>query len=271
MESYLAALVLGVIEGLTEFLPVSSTAHLLIAEHWMGRRSEAFNIVIQLGAVLAVLLVYRRQSLPFFSQRIGAADAAPKKGTDYLGKILLAFGITAFLGLAAKKAGWKLPEELGPVILALFLGAFLIFLAERRFQKQGIHRDVIDWRTAAFVGVAQALAGIFPGLSRSAATILTALCLGVRRVEATEFSFLLGVPTMTAASFYSLVEETHFFHRGLEESWPCLAIGFFVSAIVGFAAVRWLLSYVRSHSFVPFGWYRILLALALLLAVGRSG
>ncbi|WP_174582441.1 undecaprenyl-diphosphate phosphatase [Candidatus Methylacidithermus pantelleriae] len=261
MATYWAVILLGVLEGLTEFLPVSSTAHLLIAEHWLGQHSEAFNIIIQLGAVLAVVLVYRKEIPLLFTQ------SSSRRGLAYLGKIGVAFLATSVLGLLVKKMGWKLPTELWPIILALLAGSLAILLVEHRFQRNPVHEDGIGWTTALWVGIAQVFAGIFPGLSRSAATILTAVYFGVTRLEATEFSFLLGIPTMAAASLYSLDSETHFFHRAPAESWACLALGFFVSALVGFVSVKWLLSYVRSRSFVPFAWYRIALALVLLLVL----
>ncbi|WP_142525828.1 undecaprenyl-diphosphate phosphatase [Methylacidimicrobium cyclopophantes] len=256
MNDLWTSILLGIVEGLTEFLPISSTGHLLIAEHWLGSRSETFNIFIQLGAVLAVTLLYWRKI-------VGLVVGIQKpENLDYSLKLAVAFFLTSIFGLAAKKAGWKLPDQLAPVLLAVFVGAFWIFLAERRFRfLEPTAR--IGWMTACAVGIAQVLAGVFPGLSRSGATILTALLFGVNRPAATEFAFLLGIPTMFAASLFSFAQETHFFHTLPSDSWSSLAVGFVVSGVTGFAAVRWLLSYVQSHTFIPFAWYRIGLGAAL--------
>ncbi|MDD2677174.1 MAG: undecaprenyl-diphosphate phosphatase [Methylacidiphilaceae bacterium] len=257
MNDFLASTLLGVVEGLTEFLPISSTGHLLITEHWLGARSETFNIFIQLGAVLAVTLLYWRKIV---SLVVGIRNP---ENLDYSLKLATAFFLTSIFGLAVKKAGWRLPDQLTPVLLAVLVGALWIFLAERRLRSL-ITTSQIGWMTACAVGIAQVLAGVFPGLSRSGATILTALLFGVNRPAATEFAFLLGIPTMFAASLFSLVQETHFFHNLPSDSWSTLLIGFVVSGITGFASVQWLLRYVQSHTFIPFAWYRIGLAAVLI-------
>ena len=256
MHDFWVSIVLGLVEGLTEFLPVSSTGHLLITEHWMGARSETFNIFIQLGAVLAVTLLYWKKIVDLF------VGIHKPQNFRYLLKLAVAFALTSILGLAAKKAGWKLPDQLTPVLLAVFAGAIWIFLAESRLRTIE-PTNQIGWMTACAVGIAQVLAGVFPGLSRSGATILTALLFGVERPAATEFAFLLGIPTMFAASLFSFAQETHFFRDLPTDSWDSLFIGFVVSGITGFAAVRWLLRYVQSHTFIPFAWYRIALGAAL--------
>ncbi|QSR84620.1 undecaprenyl-diphosphate phosphatase [Methylacidimicrobium sp. B4] len=256
MNDFLTSTILGVVEGLTEFLPVSSTGHLLITEHWLGARSETFNIFIQLGAVLAVTLLY-------WPKIVGLITGIHKpQNLDYVLKLAVAFALTSVLGLAAKKAGWKLPDQLTPVLLAVFAGAAWIFLAESRLRSLE-PTSQIGWMTACAVGVAQVLAGVFPGLSRSGATILTALLFGVERPAATEFAFLLGIPTMFAASLFSFAQETHFFRDLPADSWDTLLVGFTVSGITGFAAVQWLLRYVQSHTFIPFAWYRLALGAAL--------
>ncbi|MGD9895895.1 MAG: undecaprenyl-diphosphate phosphatase [Candidatus Methylacidiphilaceae bacterium] len=256
MNDVLTSTLLGIVEGVTEFLPISSTGHLLITEHWLGSRSETFNIFIQLGAVLAVTLLYWRKIVDLIS------GIREPENFDYFLKLVVAFFLTSLFGLAAKKAGWRLPDQLMPVLLAVFAGALWIFLAERRLRSlEATSR--IGWATACAVGIAQVLAGVFPGLSRSGATILTALLFGVNRPAATEFAFLLGIPTMFAASLFSFAQETHFFHSLPADSWSNLLVGFVVSGITGFAAVQWLLRYVQSHTFIPFAWYRIALGAAL--------
>ncbi|GIX35953.1 MAG: undecaprenyl-diphosphatase [Lysobacteraceae bacterium] len=262
MNELLAALLLGALEGLTEFLPISSTGHLLIAQHWLGPRSELFNIAIQSGAILAVCLVYRRRLAELAR---GWRDPGQR---DYLLKLALAFAVTAVLGLAAKLAGAELPETVAPVALALLIGGIAILLIERRTPTLA-DQARIGWGVAVAVGVAQVVAAVFPGTSRSAAAIFAAMLAGVgRRTAATEFAFLVGIPTMFAATGFALLR---YLLRGQGgEDWGELAVALAAATVTGFAAVRWLLGYVRQHSFVPFAWYRIVLGLALLLGLGPA-
>lgn len=254
----LDALLLGLIEGLTEFLPISSTGHLLIAEHWLGRRSDLFNVVIQAGAILAVTLVYRLRLLELAR---GWREPASR---DYVLKLGVAFVVTAVLGLLAKKLGAELPETVAPVATALVLGGFAIFAVEH-WAKRQLPRDRVTWTLAFAVGAAQVLAGSFPGTSRSAAAIFIAMLCGLTdRKKAAEFAFLLGIPTMFAASGYELLKLA--MHDGLHgEAWGELAAGFAVAAATGFVAVKWLLRFVSGHSYVVFAWYRLALGAALLV------
>ena len=254
----LDALLLGLIEGLTEFLPISSTGHLLIAEHWLGRRSDLFNVVIQAGAILAVTLVYRTRLLEL------ARGWREPESRDYLLKLFVAFLVTAVLGLLAKKLGAELPETVAPVATALVLGALVIFVVEHWARRQPLRADV-SWRLAFAVGAAQVLAGAFPGTSRSAAAIFVAMLCGLTdRKKAAEFAFLLGIPTMFAASAYELLKLT--MHDGLHaEAWSELAAAFAAAALTGFVAVQWLLRFVSAHSYVVFAWYRLALGAALLV------
>lgn len=269
MADYLAALLLGIIEGLTEFLPVSSTGHLLIAQHWLGARSDLFNIAIQSGAILAVSLVYRQR---LWALATGWREPAQR---DYLAKLALAFMVTAVLGLIAKLAGVELPETVWPVALALVVGGVAILLIERRVPAASSPAEnreawlLIGWRVAIVVGAAQVIAAVFPGTSRSAAAIFAALLMGVAsRPAATEFAFLVGIPTMFAATGFELLR--YALRGGGSEPWGDLAIAFAASTVVGFLAVRWLLGYIKTHRFTVFGWYRIALGLGLLgwLGVG---
>lgn len=258
MSSLLEAVLLGIIEGITEFLPISSTGHLLIAEHWLGRRSDLFNVAIQSGAILAVSLVYRARIAGLL---LGWRDAAAR---DYLLKIGAAFGLTAVLGLAAKAAGAELPDTVAPIAMALILGGLVIFAVEAWLRRQAVV-ETLGWRVAIAVGAAQVLAGVFPGTSRSAAAIFAALLFGLtHRARAAEFAFLVGIPTMFAATGYEVLK---LLRSGAApaEPWSELAVAFAVSAAVGFAAVQWLLRYVSGHSYVPFAWYRLALGGALLL------
>jgi undecaprenyl-diphosphatase len=267
MNDLLAALLLGIIEGITEFLPISSTGHLLIAERWLGARSDLFNIAIQAGAILAVVLIYRQRLWQLLT---GWREPGNR---DYLLKLGVAFAVTALLGLLAKKLGFELPDTVAPIAWALILGGLVMLgaeqLAARRDASHGERRQ-ITWTVAVLVGVAQVLAGVFPGTSRSAAAIFAALLFGTgNRVAATEFAFLIGIPTMFAATAYELLHVLR--DGGGVENWTALAIAFAAAAVTAFVAVKWLLGYIQTHRFTVFSLYRIGLGIALLLLLPRAG
>lgn len=259
MPETLQIILLGIIEGITEFLPISSTGHLLIAEHWLGRRSDLFNVAIQAGAILAVVVIFRQRLLDMLLRWREATHR------DYLAKLSLAFFITVVGGFTAKQLGLTLPETVAPVALALIIGGLVILLVEYFVAGRPLSTDV-TWNVAFWVGACQILAAVFPGTSRSAATIFAAMLAGLTsRPAAAEFAFLVGIPTMFAATGYELLKA-----RGAgfaEESSSAIAIGFIVSAIVAFIAVKWLLRYVQTHRFTVFAWYRIVAGLALLAIV----
>ena len=272
MPDLLAAALLGIIEGITEFLPISSTGHLLIAENWLGHRSDLFNIAIQAGAILAVVLIYRQRlwdlALAFAGRGAGPAASGVAGARDYGLKLIAAFGVTAVLGLLVKKAGWQLDDAIGPIAWALVLGGIWMVLAEqlaaRRATALGEPSD-ITWAVAILVGIAQVVAGVFPGTSRSAATIFVALLFGVtNRAAATEFAFLVGIPTMFAASGYELFD-VYRQGRAAGEDWAALGVAFVASALTAFIAVKWLLRYIQSHRFTLFAVYRLALGAVLLL------
>lgn len=260
--SYLNDVLLGVIEGITEFLPISSTGHLILAENWLGARSDTYNIVIQAGAILAVTLIYWRRIVDLLT---GWNDPDNR---DYLLKLSLAFLITAALGLVVKKLGFELTEEVTPVAWALVIGGIWMIVAEY-FAEKRPDSSTILWRVAIGVGIAQIVAGIFPGTSRSATTIFVAMLLGTsNRAAATEFAFLVGIPTMYAASAYEILKQVG--NGGGGEDWTALGIAFVVSTITAFVSVKWLLTFIRSHRFTAFAVYRILFGgvLLVLSAVG---
>jgi len=264
MIDLLKALLLGVIEGITEFLPISSTGHLLIAERWLGHRSDLFNIGIQAGAILAVVLIYRQR---LWELAVGFRTAANR---DYALKLGLAFAVTAVLGVLVKKLGFELPDQITPIAWALILGGVWMVAAEyfaaRRAQALG-ERSEISWTVALLVGVAQVVAGVFPGTSRSAATIFVALLAGTtNRAAATEFAFLVGIPTMFAATGYELIDVVRS-GQAANEDWAAFSVAFVASAITAFIAVKWLLTYIQSHRFTAFAVYRVVLGVALLLLV----
>jgi undecaprenyl-diphosphatase len=258
MPDWLAIILLGIIEGVTEFLPISSTGHLLIPQNlgWLPAKSDLFNVVIQSGAVLAVLAV--------FTQRVkqlatSLSDPATK---DYLAKLAVAFFITAAGGLVIKKLDIELPETIPPVAWATLIGGIVI-LALEAMQKGREGITGITWTVVIAVAAAQLLAAVFPGTSRSGASILMAMALGIARPAATEFSFLLGIPTLLAAGGYKILSA---FKDGeaAGEDWGMVALGTLVSAISAFVVVKWLIRFVQSHTFNGFAWYRIALGGGLL-------
>jgi undecaprenyl-diphosphatase len=257
MPELIRVILLGLIEGITEFLPVSSTGHLLVAEHWLGARSDTFNVVIQAGAILAVALIYRRRLWQLL------VDFRLPANRDYALKLIVAFLITAVLGFIVTKLGFKLPERITPIAWAFVIGGFWMIAAEH-FAAKLPDSSRITWKVAILVGLAQIVAAIFPGTSRSAATIFIAMLFGTsNRPAATEFAFLVGIPTMFAASAYELLKA---FKAGAgHEDWTALGSGFIVSTVTAFIAVKWLLGFIRTHRFTPFALYRIVLGIALLL------
>lgn len=261
MNDLWQVILLGIIEGITEFLPISSTGHLLIAEQLgLGQRSDVFNVVIQAGAILAVTVIYWQR---IWGLATGLGDADNR---DYVLKLLVAFLITGVLGLIVTKLGFKLPEEVTPIAWALIIGGIWMVVAEQLAARQ-VDRTRITWVVAIAVGLTQIVAAIFPGTSRSATTIFVAMLLGTgNRAAATEFAFLVGIPTMFAASGKLLLDVVKS-GGAAQEDWTALAVAFAVSTVTAFVAVKWLLRYIQAHRFTPFAVYRIVLGVALLLLV----
>ena len=260
MDNIFQVILLGIIEGITEFLPISSTGHLLIAQHWLGMRSELFTVAIQAGAILAVVVIYWRRLWNL------TVNFTQPDNRDYLHKLTWSFAITVAGGFAAKKAGLELPDTVAPIAWALIVGGLVIFAAEAYAQRQPV-REALTWGVATWVGLAQILAAVFPGTSRSAATIFAAMLAGMTsRPAAAEFAFLVGIPTMFAATAYELLK---MYQAGTmaQENFGDLGVGFVVSAVVAFIAVKWLLQYIQTHRFTVFAWYRIALGIVLLVAV----
>lgn len=259
MNDALRVALLGLIEGVTEFLPVSSTGHLLLAEGLLRHhQSDLFNTVIQSGAVLAVLAVFRVRVAALLT------DWRNVENRNYLSKLAAAFLITAAGGLVLKKLHWKLPETASPVAWATLVGGVLFLVVERWVRGRRSVGD-ISWTVAVAVAVAQLVAAVFPGASRSGTTILAALVLGVSRPAAAEFSFLLGVPTLLAAGAKETFDALR--EGGVVEPVWMLALGWVVAAVTAFGVVQWLLGYVRRHEFGPFAWYRIVMGGAMLALV----
>jgi undecaprenyl-diphosphatase len=264
MPDWIVTVILGVIEGITEFIPVSSTGHLLVAEHLLKiHESDLFNIVIQCGAVIAVL--------PLFPQRLYkfVFEWRQKETQDYLLKILAAFVITGAVGFVLDKKGFKLEENLAPIAWALLIGG-IAFLAIEWWLRGKKMSSEITWPIVIAVAVGQLIAAVFPGSSRSGSTIMLCLLLGLSRPAATEFSFLVGIPTMLAAGGLKIFEALHHPVAGApQENWGLVLLATAIAAVVSFIAVKWLLRYIQTHTFNVFGWYRIALAIAIFLLLLR--
>jgi undecaprenyl-diphosphatase len=255
----LKALVLGVIEGLTEFLPVSSTGHLIVAGDLLGynnEQSKVFKIVIQLGAILAVCWDFR--------ERIGKvalglrADPVQRR---FAGHLLVAFLPAAVLGVLLHSTIKTYLFNPITVASALIAGGLLILYIEKRAYHPRFETvDELSWRTALKVGFAQSVA-MFPGVSRAGATIIGGVIFGLSRKAATEFSFFLAIPTMLAATVYDVYKNWGLLRV---EDLPVFALGFAASFIAAMLTVKALLRFVSNHSFVPFAWYRIVFGVAVL-------
>jgi undecaprenyl-diphosphatase len=262
LTHYLQIILLGIVEGVTEFLPISSTGHLLIAEALgLGHEPDVFNVVIQAGAILAVVFIYWSKIISILTH---LEDPGPRV---YLFKIALAFIVTSVISLVLiKHFKLHLPETLTPVAWATLIGGFVIFGIELLAKNLYPHDDV-SWTEAALMGAAQVVAAAFPGASRSGSTIMTGLALGMKRPVATEFSFLLGIPTMFAASALDLWRYRKDLTHGSHQLIIDIALGFFVSMVVAFFVVKWLLRFVQSHTFNGFATYRVILGFGLLIAL----
>ena len=260
------AAVMGIVEGLTEFLPVSSTGHLILTGALLGMtddKSKVFDIAIQSGAIFAVVIVYWQRL-----RDAVAGLASSERARRFVFNVGLAFVPAGVIGLFVYKT---IKRHLfnAPVVAGAFIvGAFIILWVERRAQPRvRIHEvdDMTPW-DALKVGLVQCL-GMIPGTSRSGATIIGGMLLGLSRKAATEFSFFLAIPTLVAAGGYSLWNERALLSMA---DLPLFTVGFVVSFLAAWACVRWLLRYVATHTFVPFAWYRIVFG-ALVLLTAYTG
>ena len=255
----LQALILGIVEGLTEFLPVSSTGHLILAGdllHFNDERGKLFEIVIQSGAILAVCWEYR-------SRIAGVVMGLPREAEArrFVANLALAFLPLAVLGLLFGKAIKATLFNPVAVATAFIVGAFVILWAERREHVIRIERvEDMQWPDAVKLGIAQAFA-LIPGTSRSGATIIGGLLFGLSRKAATEFSFFLAIPTLLGATAYQLYKERHLLSADDLGLW---AVGFVASFVSAFLCVRWLLRFISTHDFTIFAWYRIAFGIVVL-------
>lgn len=257
----LKALILGIVEGLTEFLPVSSTGHLILVGDLLGfndDKGKMFEIVIQFAAILAVCWEYRSRLGDVATGLLAGKEDAQR----FVLNLLVAFMPAAVLGLLfASKIKLYLFKPV-PVALAFIVGGVLILWAERRKHVVTVHQvGEMTWRDALKVGLAQSLA-LIPGTSRSGATIIGGLFFGMSRQAATEFSFFLAIPTLFAATAYELVKYRHLLST---DDIVMFAVGGAASFVSAFFAVRGLLRYISRHDFSAFAWYRIGFGLVVLL------
>jgi undecaprenyl-diphosphatase len=287
MNSYFMSVLLGIVEGLTEFLPVSSTAHLRIAEallhidmadaYW-----KMYTIVIQLGAILALCLLFMGRIIEFMRTFPRGENGNKNILNHPVSLTLIAFAFTSGPALLLKKVISKNLESLRVMALALLIGGVIMWLVDAwTVRRDAGTSDVEDMNLgqAIWIGLCQTFSAVFPGTSRSMSTIAAGQIVGLTRATALEFSFLISIPTMIAATFYDLWKEV--LHPAASETgetiiplimsrerWIVLAIGFVVSFIVALGVVEWFLQWVRKHGLVLFAIYRILLAI-LLLTLGR--
>lgn len=272
MNPYLLSLLLGILEGLTEFLPVSSTAHLRLAQSWLGIDLgdpywKMFAIVIQLGAILCLPIYFRQRLWTFLT-----AERKPIALTS------LAFVVTAVPALLLSKVVGENLESAWIMGGSLLVGGAIMWVVDARARGGIASVEQMSYGQAAWVGFCQVFSAVFPGTSRSMATIAGGQLAGMDRPAALEFSFLLSIPTMVAATGYDLLKSL----RGSDalgagphdaQGWICLGIGFVVSFVVAYAVVAWFMRWVRTRGFVPFAIYRMVLGslVLVLLATGHGG
>jgi undecaprenyl-diphosphatase len=259
----LKALVMGVVEGLTEFLPISSTGHLILAGNLLDFNDEkgnVFNLVIQTGAMLAIVWEYRRRFWGVLSGLGSSPDAR-----RFASNLVVAFIPAAVLGLLFGNSIKSYLFSPVPVALALIVGGIIILWVERPARSARPVRvaevDDMTWRDALKVGCAQALA-LIPGTSRSGATIIGGMLFGLSRRAATEFSFFLAVPTLIAAGMYDLYQNRSLLSL---DDLPMFGVGLVAAFVSAFLCVRWLLRYITTHDFTLFAWYRIVFGAVVLL------
>ena len=289
MSDYLLSVILGIVEGLTEFLPVSSTAHLRLAEELMhvplsSGYWKMYTIVIQLGAILVLPIYFRQHIANLFS----TFPEGEKKDCDYLthplSLVMIAFAVTAIPSYLLTKVIGKNLESLYVMGAALLLGGIAMWIIDAMkapWEKAGpgaagspIHTwkmDDIHGGQAIWIGACQILSAVFPGTSRSMSTIAAGQLAGMSRAAALEFSFFLSMPTMTVATLYTLLkslggkdENPIGVHQITNHEWVILAIGFLVSFVVAYGAVAWFMAWVRKRGFAPFAMYRIVIGIAVL-------
>lgn len=287
MHHYIIATILGIVEGLTEFLPVSSTAHLRITEALLGLDLangfwKMFSIVIQLGAILCLPIYFRKRIADFLSTFPKGHRADRTVLTHPVTLILIAFLCTAGPSFLLAKIIGKHLESLHIMAASLIIGGIVMWIVDALYNRNVPPRcteqmDQMSLGQAIWIGVCQITSAVFPGTSRSMATIAAGQLAGMTRSAALEFSFFLSIPTMAAATLYEAYK-TMLPHHGEPpigagpanaEQWITLAIGFFISFIVAYAVVAWFMKWVRQHGFVPFAIWRLVVGVAVLTFAAR--
>ena len=262
MDGIFAAVILGIVEGITEFLPISSTGHLILVNqlvNFTGSFANMFNVVIQLGAILSVVVYFWRRINPFDNSKTGREERAV---WDIWRKTFVALIPALLIGGTIGKIVEDALFNPITVALALIIGGIIIIFIESRPRSASIESiGDMSYKTAFLIGLAQCLAMI-PGTSRSAATIIGAMLLGSSRSVAAEFSFFLAIPTMAAASAYSFLNiET----KLSLEQWLFLGVGFVTSFVVALVVIAAFMNYIRKKDFKPFGYYRIVIGVIVLI------
>jgi undecaprenyl-diphosphatase len=284
MQEYLLSVFLGVVEGLTEFLPVSSTAHLRICEALLHIDLhdgfwKMYTIVIQLGAVMALPVYFWHRILQFVRTFPKGERGDGTIFTHPLSLTLIAFVVTAVPAWALTKQIGKNLENLWVMALALLVGGIVMWIVDAVFTRpRTMHMEEMTLPQAVWIGAAQILSAIFPGTSRSMSTIAAGQVAGLSRPAALEFSFFLSMPTMVAATGFDFLKTVMPHHHEADiaplamnpHAWIVLAIGFIVSFFVALAVVAWFMNWVRARGFVPFAIYRIVLGIALLTLLMRG-
>lgn len=263
MDPILLIILLGIVEGLTEFIPVSSTGHLVLAGAILGvpPASGTFDIVIQLGAILAVVVLYWRR---FVDVGLGLLER-DQHAIRFVRNVAIGFLPSAMVGAVAYGAIKRMLETPEIVAVALIVGGIAILLIERL--RRTVHTTSVEgmsWRVAIGIGIVQCLSMI-PGVSRSGATIMGALLMGVERRTAAEYSFFLAIPTMLGATTLALWKERDALGA---DDWTSIGLGFVVSFVVALIVIRWFLNIVTRHGFAPFAWYRIVAGTVALFWLG---
>ena len=284
MYDYLLSVFLGIVEGLTEFLPVSSTAHLRICEALLHIDLhdgfwKMYTILIQLGAVLALPVYFWGRIVRFVRTFPKGERGNRTIFTNPLSLTLIAFVVTAVPAWALAKVIGKNLESLWVMAMALLIGGIIMWIVDAVFTRpRTMHMDEMTLPQAVWIGAAQILSAVFPGTSRSMSTIAAGQVAGMSRPAALEFSFFLSMPTMAAAVGYDFLKSVIPHHHEAEiapltitaHQWVVIAIGFVVSFFVALAVVAWFMNWVRARGFVPFAVYRIVLGLGLLTLLMRG-
>jgi undecaprenyl-diphosphatase len=290
LNVYIQSVILGIVEGLTEFLPVSSTAHLRIAEALMkipldDAYWKMYTIVIQAGAILALMLLFLERIVGFIKSFPKGESGDRTWFNHPISLTLIAFACTSALALPLHKWSERNLGSIAVMAWALLLGGIIMWVIDARsdrYEPNTLHVEEMSLRQAIWIGLCQSLSAIFPGTSRSMSTIAAGQIASLDRPSALEFSFLLSIPTMLAATAWDLLKEIHPSKSALaagavpmahvtmnSERWIVLAIGFVVSFIVAAGVVEWFLAWVRKRGFTIFAVYRIILAIILLLVGSR--